>query len=526
MKRNVLRFALPILALIGLPLFFNSCKGGLLGTGLSSAKSCKVGLEKGLAVTMEMDENAVPKAFASGKVQLRTAAAASGSGVSAKATAALELNAGSRLSVILDNSCLQNTQATVISQMALASGERQEAYSRQAYSWELDRTYSEDEINDIAAQDACVVGVGWNKDYTIESTVFNDSGFQQQNHFAALHAQEAYDLFYAGTGTGGMRTTGTAVNVAVLDTGVDWTHPDIQPNILLHRDGVGIDITTYGGTIPVNYNPVDVSDIGHGTHVTGLIAAVANNNMGTVGLMPYRAKIIPIKIFKRAANGDLSTNSTYFYNAIKFAYLNNAQVVNLSFGSVTAGPVSDPVTESGIDEAIAKGVVVVTVIGNADSGNGVVIDGTTMTAMPGILSSKPGVLGVGSFDIATGNKSYFSHYSTTYAEIGAPGSQIYSTVPTALGSFATLSGTSQAAPLVSAAAALTIGLIRNSYSVPPTPAEVERLLLSSAVKSSNLTTYFKDGNRLDLLSLVNKINADYPATRTSTYVNVASSGCN
>jgi subtilisin family serine protease len=159
------------------------------------------------------------------------------------------------------------------------------------------------------------------------------------------------------------------------------------------------------------------------------------------------------------------------------------------------------------------------VIGNANSGNGVNIDGVNNSSIPGQFSTTAGVIGVGSFDASTGNKSFFSNYSTTYAEIGAPGAEsgttgLVSTIPTAIGSYGRLAGTSQAAPLVSAAAGLTIGLIRNAYGVSPTPAEVERLLTASAVKSSQLTSYFKDGNRLDLLSLVQKINADYPLTAT------------
>jgi subtilisin family serine protease len=132
--------------------------------------------------------------------------------------------------------------------------------------------------------------------------------------------------------------------------------------------------------------------------------------------------------------------------------------------------------------------------------------------------------------VTTGEKSYFSHFSPTFAEIAAPGAEngstgIYSTKPRALSSYGRLAGTSQAGPIVSAAAGLAIGLIRESYGVAPTPAEVERLLLASAIKSPQLTTYFKDGNRLDLQALVQKINQEYPLTATGASTNVGTLGC-
>lgn len=529
MKQNVIRLAFPTVAVLTLLMFFNSCKGSILGSGFSSkSASCKTGLEKGIVTKMEFNPSIAPKPFLTSKVRLRDEETSSSSAGQQKATAPVDLSAGVHLSAIVDNACLDFYPNGEISSRAIATGERSERLSRQAYEWTLERTYDEDELNAAANADRCVIGVSWNKDYKLASMAFNDANFPYQTQFPAVRAQESYDLFY-GSGAGAMSTsTGNSVVVAVIDTGIDWNHPDLKSNVWVHSQGVGIDITTLG-TALVDYNPFDVSGVGHGTHVSGLIAAVSNNSTGTVGLMPYRAKIMAIKLFKRATTGELSTTSTYFYNAIQFAYLNKADVINLSLGSFTAGPATDAVAEAGVDEALQNGVTVVTVMGNADSGNGVNIDGTTATSIPGIYAAKSGVLGVGSFDTSTGAKSYFSHYSTKYGEIAAPGAEngtdgIYSTLPTSLGSYGRLAGTSQAAPLVSAAAALTIGLIRNAYTTPPTPAEVERLLLASAKKDATLSTSFKDGNKLDLYQLVQKINADYPSTRTGAAV-AASSAC-
>jgi subtilisin family serine protease len=327
-----------------------------------------------------------------------------------------------------------------------------------------------------------------------------------------------------------MDQSGNPVILAVVDTGVDWQHPDLQNNMWAHKDGIGIDITTVGTSL-VDYNPYDVSNIGHGTHVAGLMAAVSNNNTGIIGTMPYRAKIMAIKIFKVGSNGAMSTTSQYFYNGVKFAYLNGAHVINLSLGSVSAGASTDSTAQSAVEEAVAAGSVVTVVIGNAESGtNGRVIDGTTYSSIPGQFSTREGVIGVGSFDSSSGQKSYFSHYSTTFAEIGAPGAEqgstgIYSTVPRALSSYGRLAGTSQAAPIVAAAAGLAIGIIRDAYGVAPSPKEVERLLLESAEKSPALSTYFKDGNKLNLVRLITKINEDYPLTKTGGQADLPSLGC-
>ncbi|NJM10181.1 MAG: S8 family serine peptidase, partial [Bdellovibrionaceae bacterium] len=79
-----------------------------------------------------------------------------------------------------------------------------------------------------------------------------------------------------------------------------------------HSAGWGVDITTVGGTGAVDYNPFDISGIGHGTHVAGLMAAVSNNSQGIIGTMPYRAKIMAIKMFK-VTNGELTTTSQHFF---------------------------------------------------------------------------------------------------------------------------------------------------------------------------------------------------------------------
>jgi len=484
-------------------------------------------MENGMVRKMEVNDATPPGSFAAKKVQLREDLV--DNPAQGKASGPITIDAGKSLGVILNNTCLQeqsgNFESTTITKAAISAGGIIAGLDRQAYEWILDRDYTDTEIEDLAAAEACVEGISWNREYKIQAS-FNDPSLTYQSHLTAIRAASSYDLFYnAG---GGMNITGTLANatvVAVIDTGVDSQHPDLKNNMWSNSNGTGVDITSVG-TSAVDYNPSDASSIGHGTHVSGVIAAVSNNGVGIVGTMPYRARIMAIKVFKRETNGDLSTTSQYFYNAMKFAYTNGAGVINLSLGAVGSGANSDSLALAGVTEAVQHGSFVTVVIGNADGGaNGQEVNGTTYSSIPGQYSTIDGVIGVGSFDANTGNKSYFSHYSTRFVEMGAPGAEqgstgIYSTIPTSLNSYGRLAGTSQAAPVVSAAAALTIGLIKEAYGTAPSPAEVERILKASAIKSSALAPYFKDGNKLDLLNLVQKINADYPNTLSTSTASI------
>ncbi len=530
--RSVRRYVIPLISLLAVPFVYNSCQGGLLGgKGYKAAGAalaqCKAGMENGVPRKMEFNDAVPPGAFANKKVMLREDQ--DNSGTQSKASGPVLVAAGKSLGIILNNSCLQESSgqfdSTVITKAALASGGVIPGLDRQAYEWTLDRDYTDSEIEVMAAAEVCVEGISWNREYKIQA-VFNDAAMASQTHLTAIRAKESYDSFYnAG---GGMALTGSLANatvVAVVDTGVDWNHPDLKNNMWAHTNGVGIDITTVN-TANVDYNPMDVSGIGHGTHVSGVIGAVSNNGIGIVGTMPYRARIMAIKLFKREANGELSTTSQFFYNAVKFAYMNGASVINLSLGAVGAGASTDSLAMAAVTEAVQHGSFVTVVIGNADGGgNGQVVDGTTFSSIPGQYATMDGVIGVGSFDALTGNKSYFSHYSTTFVEMGGPGAEqgatgIYSTLPTSLNSYGRLAGTSQAAPVVSAAAAMTYGIIKEAYGTPPTPAEVERLLKASAIKSQALAPYFKDGNRIDLVTLVQKINNEYPNTRSTSTASI------
>lgn len=422
---------------------------------------------------------------------------------------------GSRLSVILDNKCLRTTYPkSDFLKAIIGNAEPHPDFPSQAYDYTLPEDQSASELETLSQQEKCIIGLSWNRTYKAQTVgmSFNDPMVAGQPHLAAVQANLAYGNFYA-TPNGIPMSGGAPVKIAVIDTGIDYTHPDLQANIAQNANGWGIDITTLGGN--VSYNPMDVSPIGHGTHVSGLVAAVSNNGIGVVGTMPFDAQVMAIKIFGSDGQGGVTTTTTYFYNGILFAILNHADVINLSVEA--SGTDYDSVAQSGLQQAVNAGIPVAVAMGNGNP-TGQYVDGVTVHVVPAVYSTIRGVIGVASIDADTGALSSFSNYGTNYAEIAAPGASsagigITSTVPVSLSSYGQLSGTSQATPLVSAAAALTIGWIKTAYNGQiPSPAEVETLILGSADISVPLTNFVQQARRLDLYNLSNVIMTNYPNT--------------
>jgi len=221
------------------------------------------------------------------------------------------------------------------------------------------------------------------------------------------------------------------VLVAVIDSGVDQTHPDLVANIDLingydfYHDRVGAQ-----------------DDNGHGTHVSGIIAAV-KNSIGTRGVAP-KVRILPLKFLGPTGSGDTADA----VRAIDYAVLKGAKVISNSWG----GAGYSELLNQAIQRAISAGIHFVAAAGN---------DARDNDAINTYPANYPNVISVGSSD-QLDNKSSFSNVGLRSVMIFAPGSDIYSAYPG--GSYRFMSGTSMATPQVAGAIALALSL-KSSLSV-------------------------------------------------------------
>ena len=286
---------------------------------------------------------------------------------------------------------------------------------------------------------------------TVAEAVQGNASCQNQWYLRSGNLQKSWDLLRTrGIAAGG----DSSVVVAVIDTGVDYTHEDLKDNIWVNTkeipgngiddDGNGYIDDVYGVDLETGRDS-GMDDNGHGTHVAGIIAA-ANNHIGVVGLA-YNVKLMPIK----AGMASGFFNQSQIAKGILYAYNNGADVINMSFG----GSASTIAVQDALETAYTR-CVLVAAAGNDAMPN----EGRPITAptYPAALSYVMGVMSVDMWGVESGFTNYdVAAYSSVEYEVYAPGSQILSTIPG--NRYATWSGTSMAAPYVSAMAAL----LRSAY---------------------------------------------------------------
>lgn len=216
---------------------------------------------------------------------------------------------------------------------------------------------------------------------------------------------------------------GAGVKVAVIDTGIDKTHPDLVNNI-----AGGVNFVQSGRGARVTVDPSAWSDDnGHGTHVSGTIAAV-DNTIGVVGVAP-QAKVFGVKVLNSAGSGYVSD----IISGIDWSVTNNMQVMNMSLSM----PTHVQALQGAITAAENAGVISVVAAGNTG-------DSDALTNNIGYPAKYSNVIAVA----ATDNTDRIASFSSDGEEvdIAAPGVNIYST--TRGGGYTTLNGTSMATPHV------------------------------------------------------------------------------
>lgn len=259
------------------------------------------------------------------------------------------------------------------------------------------------------------------------------------------------------------------VTIAIVDTGVDYNHPDLENKVIKGYDFVN-----------TNSDPMD--DHGHGTMVAGIAGAQSNNGEGITGVC-WNCKILAIKVLDSSGIGYYS----WIADGIEYAVDQGAKVVNISAGGSNPGIV----LEDALDYAWRNNVVVVAAAGN-ESGQ---------ILYPAAYSPK--CISVGATDYAD-ERAHFSNFGPNL-DISAPGVEIVSTYPG--GNYAVGSGTSFSAPIVSGAAALLLSVKPNL-----TSDQVRKTLLytSDDVNSSSLPgfDYYLGYGRLNLQTLFSPIHLE------------------
>jgi len=303
----------------------------------------------------------------------------------------------------------------------------------------------------------------------------NDPSFGLQWAYRNTGQSGSLDGFDPATGIAGVdldaaiawdATTGSAATVvAVIDSGLEITHPDIAANVYLNPGETNNGLDDDSNLLPDDLRGWDFGDDdnvvahgcpdnGHGTHVAGAVGAIGNNGTGVTG-MNWNVKLMPLKVSKSDSFCTILTSD--IVDAVAYATNKGAKVINMSLG----GPDSTTL-HTAVDAAKLAGVVLVAAAGNESTSSPV-------GSYPAAYAS---VIGVAATDRRDARAS-FSNFGS-WVSLAAPGAAIYSTLPFADGSYGTLSGTSMASPLVAGIAAL----VRSQYPLL-TSQEVENRLLAS-----------------------------------------------
>lgn len=262
-----------------------------------------------------------------------------------------------------------------------------------------------------------------------------------------------------------------SVVVAVVDTGIDYTHPELRDNVWVNKGEAGaweppkelasmtscrdkscngVDDDNNGfvddvvGWDFVNEVPLPYDVHGHGTHISGIISSNPAEGVGMVGVCP-RVSIMALKYYDNSGLGYNNLQNTV--RAIQYAIRMGAQIINYSGG----GSEPAPSEKAAVEEARKKGILFVAAAGNDGRNNDVFPYYPASYGLDNIISVA---------SVAKDNQLLpSSNYGAKSVHVAAPGLGILSALP--MGKFGTMSGTSQATAFVTGAAALLISQYKN-----------------------------------------------------------------
>lgn len=346
--------------------------------------------------------------------------------------------------------------------------------------------------------------------YVVHGTATpSDSQFSQLWGIRKIGALQAWDQF----------TGSTRAAVGIIDTGVDYTHPDLAQNVWsapwsysvkLGGQTIVCPAGSHGfNAIAMNCDPKD--DNSHGTHVSGTIGAVGNNGVGVTGIN-WTTQIVGIKFLDSNGSGSLADaiNGIEFALQVNSVFASSSTPVNIRVLSASWG--ADDFSQSLLDElntANDRGILFVAAAGNAGSDN-------DHTAFYPAGYNAPNVIAVAATDSNEGLAS-FSNYGGGSVHLAAPGVSILSTVSG--GGYAYYSGTSMATPHVAGAALLTLGACP-ALSV----AQLKATLLGAVDNVSSLQGKTITGGRLNVNRAIQSCTAQpaAPPVAPSCLASVAS----
>ncbi|HKG23971.1 MAG TPA: S8 family peptidase, partial [Blastocatellia bacterium] len=309
-------------------------------------------------------------------------------------------------------------------------------------------------------------------------------------------------------------TTGNnTVVVAVIDSGLDITHPDLAANVWVNPnevpgDGIDNDGNSFvddvnGWSHSANSNSVLEDNtitfgFGHGTHVSGTIGAVGNNAIGVAGVA-WNVKLMALRAFGRSSDGEATASISDLVKAVNYVVDQskrgvNVRVINASFG----GTGDSESLKSAINKAGKEGILFVCAAGNTP------VDSDSIPQYPASwAATMSNVISVAALDRMDTITS-FSAYGHNTISVAAPGQEILSTIPG--GGYAQFHGTSQAAPHVSGIAAL---LWSNEPTL--TPAQVKERIIRTSEPVLSVASKLVNSGRANAFAALTNAVAPAPA---------------